>query len=255
MFDICSNIFAVEAVKEIVARVHNTARMAEDEFERMVAGILRSNAQLGTIVPQRRLENDDLIRYSRAFPPARATPASILDDILAEIAAAAIDAREEPKAHHGPSTSGLCVEPQAMRVPPTPMTAPRPPAERIEGLGSNPCPICFEPTVRSQYSLIAPCFHSFCYDCIRRWLRVGISQGKPGTCPTCRAASVALIFSIRSAGHYRYRLLTDEAPALVGDLEPSISGEGCSAAPAPPAVQSLSTAAPTNEIGLGRGYR
>ena len=184
-----------------------------DEWERMVEGILKQNAALAQVVPSQRLRSDE---FSRALPaPPRPLRQSILDEIMAELSslqsgATNVVTAEEARAGLESRVSGGQLN--AIREDL------RPPADKIVGLHDHPCPVCLCETTRSQFSLLAPCFHRFCYSCIVKWLKVG---RQAGTCPTCRAPPVTLIYSIRNADDYKYRLLNEEAPSVVGDLDPS----------------------------------
>lgn len=204
----------------------------DDELQRGVDAILHTNARLAAMVPRGSLGADP--RYVRALPAARPPPPSILDDILMELAAAAAEASSEPAPRSAARTSAAGGAPAAVLPPPAaPSALPppdlRPPPERIEGLHSLACPICLDRVTRSQYALLAPCFHPFCYACIRSWLRVGLAAGRHGSCPSCRGEPVALLFSIRGTDSYRFRLLSERAPAVVGDLDPDPGGASCGA--------------------------
>eukprot|EP00189_Rhodosorus_marinus_P007485 CAMPEP_0184753772 /NCGR_PEP_ID=MMETSP0315-20130426/44275_1 /TAXON_ID=101924 /ORGANISM="Rhodosorus marinus, Strain UTEX LB 2760" /LENGTH=211 /DNA_ID=CAMNT_0027233159 /DNA_START=235 /DNA_END=868 /DNA_ORIENTATION=- len=41
--------------------------------------------------------------------------------------------------------------------------------EQFYDLCAHDCPICMSPMTRSKVSVLLPCFHRFCYPCIRAW--------------------------------------------------------------------------------------
>lgn len=181
-----------------------------DEFEAHVAAVVAANARLARLLPSdARLDEG---RYSRALPPASAPRrASVLDEILADLAAQAACTVES-------SARSRMVPPPPLRVD----DHPRPPPERLEHRDGRCCSVCLCAVARTQYSLLVPCWHVFCFACITKWLRVGALS-----CPECRGQPAALLYSVRSSTDYRYRLLSEAAPALLGTLEPV----GKSAAP------------------------
>ena len=183
-----------------------------DEFEAHVAAVVTANARLARLLPaDARLDEG---RYSRALPPASSPRrASVLDEILADLAAQAA------------CSAAATVESSASSRAPPPSRVddhPRPPPERLEHRDGRCCSVCLCAVARTQYSLLVPCWHVFCFACITKWLRVGTLS-----CPECRGQPAALLYSVRSSTDYRYRLLSEAAPALLGTLEPV----GKSAAP------------------------
>ncbi|PON76374.1 TNF receptor-associated factor [Parasponia andersonii] len=59
----------------------------------------------------------------------------------------------------------------------------------------NPCPICLGPFLQESY--LDKCFHRFCYNCIRQWIKV--VSGKRSckfasvTCPLCKIENFSII--------------------------------------------------------------
>jgi hypothetical protein len=217
------------------------------EWERLVAGIVGANAALARVVPRAALGAGEFDRARHAPAPSGPTT-SLLDDILRELrAAAAVDddaTRPAPPAidavdggsdddgtpscgSGGGGASSSSVAAAASAPSGQAAACPRPTPDRIAGLGDSPCPVCLSASSRSQYSVLAPCWHRFCFSCISTWLRVaGPTRAR---CPTCRGEAVALLYSIRTADDYKYRLLQHDATAVLGDLEPAPSSSRSSA--------------------------
>ena len=183
-----------------------------DEFEAHVAAVVAGNARLARLLPSgARLDEG---RYSRALPPASAPRrASVLDEILADLAAQA--ACSAAASVESPARSRMAPPPPPLPPPPRVDDHPRPPPERLEHRDGRCCSVCLCAVARTQYSLLVPCWHVFCFACITKWLRLGTLS-----CPECRGQPAALLFSVRSSTDYRYRLLSEAAPALLGALEP-----------------------------------
>lgn len=212
--------------------------MEDDEWERLVAGIVGANAALARVVPRAALGADEFDRARFAPAPAPAAHAtSLLDEILRDLrAAAALDDDDATQPAAAPATGaddaadggapscgssgrdGSSSVAAASTAPPAQATCPRPTPDRIAGLDDSPCPVCLSTSSRSQFSVLAPCWHRFCFSCISMWLRVaGPTRAR---CPTCRGEAAALLYSIRTVDDYKYRLLTHDATALLGNLEP-----------------------------------
>ncbi|KAI8354581.1 hypothetical protein EDC96DRAFT_268278 [Choanephora cucurbitarum] len=51
------------------------------------------------------------------------------------------------------------------------------------------CTICLESYENRTY--VRPCFHSFCFQCIRHWINIASSQ-----CPVCRQAINSFVYNI-----------------------------------------------------------
>jgi hypothetical protein len=189
----------------------------DDAFEAHVASIIAANARLARMLPDGAQLHE--ARHHRALPAPRPPPSrSVLDEILADLAAQAA----AHAAAHCAAGPAAAAPPPPPRAPPLRLDPPlrRPPPERLEHRDGRCCSVCLCAVERTQYSLLAPCFHAFCFGCITKWLRVGAV----GSCPECRSIPSALFYSVRSRIDYRVRLLSGDAPALLGALEPAGKG-------------------------------
>ncbi|KAG2184481.1 hypothetical protein INT43_000390, partial [Umbelopsis isabellina] len=61
------------------------------------------------------------------------------------------------------------------------------------------CPICLQPYIDRSY--LRPCYHSFCFQCIRQWFKVG------NVCPLCKQDAISLIYNVgeRSGTFLEYK--------------------------------------------------
>eukprot|EP00300_Choanocystis_sp_HF-7_P006979 c15018_g1_i1.p1 GENE.c15018_g1_i1~~c15018_g1_i1.p1 ORF type:complete len:268 (-),score=34.86 c15018_g1_i1:58-861(-) len=78
---------------------------------------------------------------------------------------------------------------------------------------ADSCPICLGPVIRPTF--IHPCFHTFCFSCIVRWL--GIRQ----SCPLCKQSAVYLLCDVQSDMSYK-RVAIDENLQTNPNPSPSI---------------------------------
>ncbi|ESQ49550.1 hypothetical protein EUTSA_v10021312mg [Eutrema salsugineum] len=80
--------------------------------------------------------------------------------------------------------------------------------------GSDPCPICLGPIFQESY--LDTCFHKFCFNCIKRWIRVVSSKVSKKLssvkCPLCKRENISIIHNYDGYSfdrHYVDRNITD----------------------------------------------
>ncbi|KAK4522729.1 hypothetical protein GAYE_PCTG14G0619 [Galdieria yellowstonensis] len=74
------------------------------------------------------------------------------------------------------------------------------------------CAICLE-RVRNP-TFCEPCFHAFCYSCLRSWFStLKISQKTCSTCPLCKAEVSGIVYSVKSERNYKRRNVSN----FIGD--------------------------------------
>jgi hypothetical protein len=68
------------------------------------------------------------------------------------------------------------------------------------------CPICLQPYIDRSY--LRPCYHSFCFQCIRQWFKVG------KVCPLCKQDALSLVYNVgeRSGTFLEYKF--DGVPSI-----------------------------------------
>ncbi|KAK8802158.1 hypothetical protein WA158_006552 [Blastocystis sp. Blastoise] len=73
--------------------------------------------------------------------------------------------------------------------------------ESIPHIKKMTCCICFQNLTHTTYSIMIPCFHEFCYNCILKWTK------KNNTCPLCRTKCECFLYSIRSSDVYEIKYI------------------------------------------------
>ncbi|KFK37929.1 hypothetical protein AALP_AA3G048500 [Arabis alpina] len=83
-----------------------------------------------------------------------------------------------------------------------------------EGSDKDPCPICLGPILQKSY--LDTCFHEFCFNCIKQWIKVVSSkvtkQLSSVKCPLCKTDNVSIIHNYDGCSfdrHYINRDVTD----------------------------------------------
>eukprot|EP00871_Galdieria_phlegrea_P000314 jgi/Galph1/1283/GphlegSOOS_G5940.1 len=73
----------------------------------------------------------------------------------------------------------------------------------MKDVGMRFCVICLDSPKNSTFC--EPCFHAFCYSCLKRWFLSLKEDEKTATCPVCKREVISLVYDIRSDKDYKRR--------------------------------------------------
>eukprot|EP00474_Spongospora_subterranea_P001529 CRZ01987.1 hypothetical protein [Spongospora subterranea] len=166
---------------------HPTLRDTDDELSASIAEILRNNRALSRLcVPFSPSQSTDLDLWrSRKRPHDNSNPT--LDVML------------------GLTCPDIVISASVTRRTPPQISAVKAVVERLElDLSEYACRICLGDMTRTSLAIVVPCFHRFCYYCIRAWLR------RSQRCALCQQPADALIYSIRSNTAYKARYFSGD---------------------------------------------
>ncbi|VVA96545.1 unnamed protein product [Arabis nemorensis] len=83
-----------------------------------------------------------------------------------------------------------------------------------DGSDRDPCPICLGPILQESY--LDTCFHKFCFNCIKQWIKVVSSKVSKELssvkCPLCKTDNISIIHNYDGHSfdrHYINRNITD----------------------------------------------
>ncbi|AEE74211.1 Zinc finger C3HC4 RING-type [Arabidopsis suecica] len=75
-----------------------------------------------------------------------------------------------------------------------------------DGSDFDPCPICLGQFLRESY--LDTCFHKFCFNCIKQWIKVVSSkaskQRSSVTCPLCKTENLSIIHNYDGCSFERH---------------------------------------------------
>lgn len=77
------------------------------------------------------------------------------------------------------------------------------------------CPICLQPYADRSY--LRPCYHSFCFQCISQWFRVG--KG----CPLCKQHTISIVYNVNEKSGFFLEYKFGDEPYIPPQVHDQVS--------------------------------